>query len=339
MRTSHKLTQFFVACLALVAMASAALAQVTDRIPSDQKSGSVLVFPYYNSNAAGTIDTRLTITNTSLTTNAYIHLFFLQGSTCAPSDMFMCLTPMGQLTMKASDFDPSVQGYLLAVAVDGYTAALGGRNDGGLVRFNNLIGNAFVRDGDYIGNYGAEAFWRYALDANNNPIPGGPELAVPAAVDNTINFNGTEYDFAPNGFWAEIQSPLDATQRITQASLDGNLVTGTLSTGAANLTGTNRVYNADEVLKSFQASGTGGCLRILEINETTIRTAPRLNQHIPAGSGGTILYSTTGGSVGLLQTANRVGQVAAPWSGIRTIHKRAVTAAAVITVPNFIPTC
>jgi hypothetical protein len=101
MQTSHKLTRFFVACLALVAMATAALAQVTNNIPSDQKAGSVLVFPYYNSTANGAVDTRLTITNTSLTTNAYIHLFFV-SSGCSQADMFMCLTPMGQFSLDTS---------------------------------------------------------------------------------------------------------------------------------------------------------------------------------------------------------------------------------------------
>jgi hypothetical protein len=323
MRTSHKLTQFLLASLALVALAASALAQIpvaNNFTPSDQKAGSVLVFPYYNSSSAlgSTVNTRLTITNTDTSLNipantVAVHLFLIAG--CSPADMYMCLTPMQQFSFTAKDWDPDRQGYLIAVAVDSTT---------GVPRQHNfLIGNAFVNDGDYVGNYGAEAFWRYT----GTGVP-GPDGA------NILEFDGVEYDAAPTGFLAEIQSVNDATQRIVHASIQGNLNGTTASVGTV---GSSRVYNQNEILKSF-SFGLTGCLAIFQVTNATIRTAPQLNVHIPSGEGGTLYYDTTVGSVGLIMTANRHNQLATQWSGIRTIHKRA-TSDRNLEVPVFIPTC
>jgi hypothetical protein len=289
-------------------MATSSQAQGDRQLPSDQKAGSVLIFPYYNSTVGGAVDTRMTITNTSTTDFVYIHLFLLDSS-CSQADMFMCLTPFGQFSLRASELDPTIKGYMIAAAVSG--------RDGGLIQHNYLIGNAFVRDGDYIGNYGAEAFWRYNY--------ADPE-------DTTINY-GTEYDGAPNSFWAEIQSPVDATQRLIHVGIAGNVSTGISGAALSN----GLVYNKDEILKSWVLSG-GGCFRDLLINDATFRTAPRLSVHIPTGSGGTMFYNIANGSVGLLMTANKNGQVPANWSGIRTVHKRSWTTTT-LTIPIYIPTC
>lgn len=314
MQTSRKLTQFLVAALTLVALAAAALAQAPPVLPSDQRAGSVLVFPYYNSTVNGAVDTRLTITNTDVSSpnnpanTVAVHLFLIAG--CSAADMYMCLTPMQQLSIKASEWDPERKGYLIAVAVDTAT--------GFPKQHNWLIGNGFVKDGDYVGNYGAEAFWKHT--------PG-------ALANGVISFDGVNYDGAPTGFLAEIQSPLDATQRIVHASIEGD-INAPLSIGTV---GASRVYNQNEILKSFNF-GLSGCLADVVVNTTNIRTAPQLTNHIPAGQGGTLYYDTTRGSVGLILTANRHNQNPVNWSGIRTIHKRAVSART-LTIPVFIPTC
>jgi hypothetical protein len=322
MRTSHKLTQFLFASLAFVALVVTSLAQAPQPapiLPSDQRPGSVLVYPYYNSSSAlgSTVNTRITITNTDVSLNipantVAVHLFLISG--CSPADMYMCLTPMQQFSFTAKDWDPDRQGYLIAVAVNATT--------GVPIRHNFLIGNAFVNDGDFVGNYGAEAFWRYS------------DSAVPGAAADVLEFNGTEYDLGPTGFLAEIQSALDATQRIVHASIAGSL-NGT--TSAISTVGSSRVYNQNEILKSF-AFGLSGCLAIFNITNTTIRTAPVLNAHIPSGEGGTLYYDTNVGSVGLIMTANRHNQLATQWSGIRLVHKRAGSPTN-LTVPVFIPTC
>src|SRR6185295_13841846 len=109
MKTSRKLTHALLALVALVVMASAALAQVGPGIPvvgnnaaagvgaflpSDQKAGSVLFYTYYTSDPVNTnaTNTRINITNTNPTTSAFVHVFFMaQG--CTPADAYICLTP------------------------------------------------------------------------------------------------------------------------------------------------------------------------------------------------------------------------------------------------------
>jgi hypothetical protein len=115
---------------------------------SDQKAGALLVFPYYTSKAATQSDTRLTLSNVGDKVVS-VHLFFIDGTSCQQADFFLCLTPNGSFSFKASEYDGETMGWLLAVAVDA---------QGRPVQYNGLIGNAFVRDGAYVGNYGAESF-------------------------------------------------------------------------------------------------------------------------------------------------------------------------------------
>ncbi len=77
------------------------------------------------------------------------------------------------------------------------------------MQYNGLIGNAFVNDGDYVDNYGAEAFWA------NSPLV--------ATLNNdtaTLFFDNQSYDAVPNQFAIELQSPVDAAgQRVVTVGL------------------------------------------------------------------------------------------------------------------------
>ncbi len=149
MRTSHKLTRLILALTTLVVFSALAMAQTppVNTQVSDQKAGSVLVYPYYIS-STGQIksDTRISITNTSgylgnaaqqLANLARVHIFLLNGATCTQADLFVCLTPNATATFKTSEYDPDNSGYVIAVAVDA---------NGQPMANNVLIGNAFVND-------------------------------------------------------------------------------------------------------------------------------------------------------------------------------------------------
>ena len=102
--------------------------------PSDQKAGSMLVFPYYTN--AGSADTRIRITNAGVAP-VKVHILLLDKS-CQQLDYYACITPNGSLTDKASVFDPANTGYIMALAVN---------DTGQPIIADRLIGNAFVNDG------------------------------------------------------------------------------------------------------------------------------------------------------------------------------------------------
>jgi hypothetical protein len=333
MRTSHKLTRLFFALSALVVLAASAFAgpAPTNIGVSDQKAGSFLAFPYYTS--LGTNDTRLTISNVGDKSVA-VHMFFI-GADCAQADQTICLTANASASFLASEYDPSNSGYLLAVAVDGNaTLPSGAANPsvGCPIQYNGLIGNAFVNDGNYVGNYGAEAFWLH------KPF----DTTVDCDLVNwkaTLNFTGNcgngFYDMQPNQFVAEIQSPNDSVgQKIQMASIRGE-VGGTLSGSAQE--GIGVAYNDGEKPGSYSNPFGSGCLRSFIVDTKTPRVPGGLgsqvginnNALIPSGRTGTLKWNTSG-SVGLISTPKT-----SKWSGIRTLHKTGVATNNKLIIPIF----
>jgi uncharacterized repeat protein (TIGR01451 family) len=289
---------------------------------SQQKAGSLLVFPYYVSNAVEQKNTRLTISNVG-TQQALIHLFLVDGTSCIPADLFLCLTPNATYSFTALDYDPENTGFIYAVAIN---------NEGRPIPNNVLIGNAFVKDGDYVDTYGAEAFWRHDTAMTN--IAGG--FAV-------LGLNGTQYDAAPIQFAVEIQSPIDAVgQKIVVAPMSGDLTGGQTNLGAAfpalmNAAAQNCVglaANANEKTASFTGLLSGGCLKTATLSTSLPRVPTGLGGLMPSGTGGTLSFRV-GAGVGLLMTP-RTGTN--QWHGIRGLHKTAVGNVA-LAIPVFIPTC
>src|SRR5262245_50342703 len=75
---------------------------------SDQKMGSVLFFNFVTSNASEPWleDTRLTLTNNSEVSSAFVRMYFVNGTTGAVSSRFQCLTPTQTSSIQASDVAP-----------------------------------------------------------------------------------------------------------------------------------------------------------------------------------------------------------------------------------------
>jgi hypothetical protein len=320
--TSHKFTRLFFALAALIVLAASALAgnPPANVGVSDQKAGSVLAFPYYTSEAGS--DTRLTISNTG-NDSATVHMFFVDKS-CNQADQYICLTANASASFLASEYDPSNSGYLLAVAVDSYGAP---------IKNNVLIGNAFLNDGNYVGNYGAEAFW-----ANQ-----GSGVLAQDGMSATLVFDGDKgLDALPTQHVAEIQSPNDSVgQRILVAGLAGSIISG--NTGAAaSQVGIGVAYNDGEKPGSFSSPFGGNCIKSFIVTPTTPRVPGGLgsiagvnnNALIPAGRTGTLKWNTNG-SVGLILTP-KVGTN--KWSGIRTLHKTAASSRTLV-IPVFTPYC
>ena len=156
MHTSRKLTHVLMALVALVVLASAAMAQNigpgtlpgTNAMVSDQKAGSVLFYTYYQSSTSSNLNTRINITNTNPLETAFVHVWF--QASCTPADAFLCLTPSQTLSFTTLDFDPDAAGYIVAIAVSPIT--------GCPINYNWLIGDEFLRiSGGFTANLGAEA--------------------------------------------------------------------------------------------------------------------------------------------------------------------------------------
>ena len=283
--------------------------------PSDQKPGTLLVFPFYKHDAQNKVDTRLTVTNIgNLPIN--VHFLFMDGATCQEFDQFVCFTPGASIQWKASEFDPQNKGYVIAYTVD---------NMGRPVAYNGLSGNAFVNDGEYVDNYGAESFY--------SPLPIGSTIGAVATpgLSWTIPFDGVALDMVPTTFVVDIQSPADTVnQKLVLSGLTGDAYAGKLS-GVTQI-GTGLAYNGHEVLRSFSPFISGQCFVEKIIDATTPKVTGTLAGLIPKGEVGTLRFSVTA-AVGLLMTSNKN-----TFSGSRTLHKVQVAKSSII-IPLVMPDC
>lgn len=294
---------------------------------SDQKAGSLLVFPYYTSDTAGDFaksDTFLTITNASdgssvsngVPNYAYLHLFFMKD--CSPADTFVCLTPNGSFQFLASAYDPATTGYMIAVAVDA---------DGVPVQNNSFIGSAFVRDqtSGVIDSYQAESFAKLS-DA---PVP---------TVDGSsiIVFDGINYEAAPLEFSVQLQDPSRNDQTLVLASIAGDLGTNLTPTAQGNV---GIFFRADEHPASYQPSLGTSCFIMRAVTSQNFRIVPGGLNAFFKDSYGYLKFNVTTPAVGLLLTKQgATGQAQGRFSGIRTLHKTA-TMFSVLAVPVFSPFC
>ncbi len=328
MTISHKITHIFLSLMILAACATASFAQtILDVRVSDQKAGSLLVYPFYTSKAQDRRDTRVSISNVG-PTSVTVHMFMLDGSSCNQADQFVCLTPNASIAFKASDLDPEVTGWVFAVAVDGLT--------GYPITANSLIGNALVSDGEYVGNYGAEAFWSKGDPATINPATSGGFGTA------TLNFNGGDmtapavggYDLLPSQFAVELQSTNDSYgQKLVTVGMTGDITEG--SPKGAGQVGIGQLYNGNEKpFGSFSKILNDGCQAMAVISASVPRVPLGMAYLIPAGQVGTMKFFT-GGGVGLIMTPKTLGN---KWSGIRSLHKLS-TVSKTMTIPVFTPAC
>jgi hypothetical protein len=334
MRTSHKHTSMLQALLALVLMSAAALAAdpgiaypATSEV-SDQKAGSILFYNYYTSGATSgnAQNTRINITNTSATIGASVHLFFVSES-CQVADSYMCLSPNQTSSFLASDIDPGVSGYIVAVAVD---------DAGCPVIHNFLIGDEYIKTSTgHAANLGAEAF--AAIPGKEGEAPTcNPDL--PSAV---LNFNGEPggYNAVPRVL-AVSSIPSRADGNDTRLIL--NRVGGSLMTAASTL-GPLFGLLYDDAEQPISFTITGSCQLNNSLSNAFPRTTPRFETFVPAGRTGWMKIWSQSESVGILGAvinANpNTGSQANAFAGGHNLHKLTLTRQAVYTIPVFPPSC
>ena len=330
----HKLTRAALAMFALMMMAAAALAADpgaaypnTSEL-SDQKAGSVLVYNLYTSGATSgnAQNTRVNITNVSSTNSQLVHLFFV-ADTCQIADSYICLTPNQTASFLASDVDPGVTGYIVAVSVDSNGCPRG---------FNSLIGDEYVKTSTgHAANLGAVAF--AALYSGTSSVCAD---SVPTTAQ--LNFDGSttsgsSYNMVPRVLAASnIPSRADGNDTLVVLNRFG----GNLATGASTLsTVFGLLYDDSESVFSFSVSG--GCQLRGSLSNTFPRTTPRFETVIPAGRSG--WAKVWGGSdIGILgaiiNTNPNAAANAGAFNGGRNLHTLTLTTATA-TIPVFPPSC
>lgn len=331
MRTSRRLTEALLALCALVVMGTTALAADPGLTypwaseVSDQKAGSVLIYNYYTSAPASPnlTNTRFNLTNTSVTSAAFVHLFFVEGSSCSVSDRYVCLTANQTLTFLASEQDPGTTGYLVAVAADGVF--------GCPISHNFLIGDEYVKtESGHQANLGAEAF----AALYQGILAGCDGTAVTA----NILFDGVAYNRAPRVLAvSNIPSILDSNNtRLIVNRIGGSLVTTASSVGAVF----GILYDDQE--RTFSWNANWGCQRVVQLTNDFPRVAPRFDQAIPAGQSGWMKFWGTSDVAILGAVINRnpnAGTASGAFNGGHNLHKLTLSAAGAYTIPVFPPAC
>jgi uncharacterized repeat protein (TIGR01451 family) len=284
--------------------------------------GSILIFPVYTSDPTNPNreNTKVCLTNTDALRPAFVHLFFVDGTSCAVADSFICLTQNQTACFNASDVDPGTMGYIVAVATD---------MNGCPTQNNKLIGDEYVKFASgHFGNLAAESY--RALQ----PIT----TCAASSTDAVISLNGTQYE-RPGRVLA-------ASSILSRA--DGNITLltvirtgGNLSTNAGTI-GTlfGLLYDDQESAYSFGMSANS-CQIKRTLSDTDPRTAPRFSAVIPAGRTGWMrLYSgfDVGITGAIFNYNSNSSSATGAFSGGRGLHKLTLGQDA-YTIPVFPPTC
>lgn len=295
--------------------------------PSGGRPGSILIFNVYTSSTNMNLEnTRISLTNVETSRSAFVHLFFVDGVTCGVTDAFLCLT-VGQTTsFLASDLDPNVTGYILAIAVD---------SQGCPVNFNYLIGDEYVKfSSGHAANFSAEA----VTAVGNLPACGANATA-------TLAFDGVQYSALPHTLALDsVASRSDGNDTL----LVLNRIGGNLTAGGATLGALSGVLFDDQEMGSTFSLAAGACQFRVVLSNSTPRTNPRIDALIPAGRTGwmkiwpTLVDGEAApaaiSGVAINFNLNVRASVKAFNQG-HNLHKLTLTAAARLTVPVMPPNC
>jgi len=291
---------------------------------SDQKAGSLLIFPVYTSSAASpnSQNTRISLTNAANSRSANVRLFFVNGATGAVADLFICLTPNQTSVFLISDIDPGVTGFLITVAVDGA---------GCPTRHNVLVGDEYVKfTSGHAANLGALAV--AALKDKPTTCPVGSQLAE-------LRFDDVSYNALPRSVAA---SNLAARSTGNDSLLVLNRLDGNLAAGAPPLGAVSGLL-IDDIENNYSFTfNASSCQFISAINGNFPRTNPRFDQIILSGRSGWMKLWTAEDVPlcgALINFNGNFRASAAAFNQGHNLHALATTTAGQFTVPIVTPPC
>ncbi|MFN0121762.1 MAG: hypothetical protein ACKV2V_14810 [Blastocatellia bacterium] len=289
---------------------------------SDMKLGSVLVFNYYTSGAAnpGAENTRVSLTNHGAA-NATVHMFLIDGATGATADFYACLAAKQTQVFNASDMDPGISGYILAVATT---------RDGCPISHNALSGEAAVKLST--GHFGT-------LPAVAIAAVAATPVDACAADSATLLFDGVKYNRLPHQLSVDkLPSAADGNQGLLILNRLGGALQNVVP-GIGSFTGS--LYDASGAASSFTASG-GAQFR----GTFGVANFPA----VPGGFSGVIPAGATGWmKLGNNATVPLLGAVfnfnantatnATAFTGARNLRHLALSSFAALTIPVRVSVC
>jgi hypothetical protein len=267
---------------------------------------SVLFFNKYTSSPTSPQlqDTQINITNTNQNEGISLHMFLVDGSTCSVADFFLSLTPNQTFGFLVSEFDPGIQGYIVAVAAAGGTPS----------QFNYLIGDEFIREADgKLANLQAVGVMKLS-----------PGDVIPNDGIASLIFNNVEYGRLPSVLGASsFNSQVTHSTNLAIYSPSANLITGaSVATTIFTL-----VYDDAENVHSTSIR----VVCYIQTPLTSLRIAGgSINQIVPAGHTGWLrLNATTRPILGAILTRGPV------FNGGHNLHALVLLPTYTINVPAF----
>ncbi len=328
---THNLARWVALIFGFCLMTVTLMAQQGTPLPatsgmSDMKPGSLLFYPYYTSNIISPYNenTRINLTNTHATQETYLHVFFVDSTTCQAADSFFCLTANQTLTLIASDYDPGITGYFMAVAVN--------KNTGVPIQFNYLLGSYYFK-------------LAAGFSTNLSALSFAALTDTPAAINadgSTIDlkFNDVNYNAGPRTLGIDsLPSRADGNSTMLILTRLG----GDLAGGQGGLIGGLLGQMFDDNEKGYSFSMSGGTCQFRNIfTDANPRMVPRFSSIVKAGHVGWVRMWPTANIpiVGIVvnHNANTAIQETS-YSGGHNLHSLATTATGIFTIPVFLPSC
>ncbi len=295
-----------------------------DTSAGDHKIGSILIYNYYTSDVSqpASKNTQIKLTNTSDTAEVTVRMSLIDGQTGNISIVFFCLAANQTINFLASEYDPSVTGYIIAVAVDKIT--------GCPVKANVLMGGAYVKlPTGHSANLSAVAV---------SAIAATPATCTVGGTTATINFDGVAYSRLPRLLAIDNLSSLkDGNNSILVLNrVGGNLISSAPSIGAVS----GKIYDAGRIAEDFNfTASTPQSSNTFSANFPRIGPK-KLDLFIPSGQSGWMKVGADSniGLTGVLFNFNAVRSQYA-YNGGNNLQAVTLAGAVTLDIPLAVPVC